>query len=40
MSNLWDVAGTGEHRGKGGTPKGRNFCNFGLGHAVKSRMTV
>lgn len=40
MSRLWDVAGTGEHSGKGGAPKGKNDCSSFLGHTVNSRMTV
>lgn len=40
MSILWDVAGTEEHRGKGGAPKGWDVCSFVLGHSVNSRMTV
>lgn len=40
MSNLWDVADTGEHRGKGGAPKEENDCSSFLGHAANNRMTV
>lgn len=40
ISKLWDVAGTGEHRRKGGAPKEGNVCSFVLGHSVNSRMTV
>jgi len=39
-STLFDVAGTGERREKGDTPKEEISCGSILGHAVKSRMTV
>ena len=33
-------AGAGETKGKGGTPKGAQFCRCPLGHRVNNSMTV
>ena len=40
MSTLSDVAGTGEDKRKGRTPKGLFSCRGLLGHMINNHMTV
>ena len=40
MSTFFDAAGADDRLEKGKTPKGEMTCQFLLGHAVKSCMTV